>query len=72
MVGVFITTAVFSTFAYIWFFLTLVVISPGVVELWEAAVTLGFMIILVIMAYSCDKCHTSGETEDERREAEER
>ena len=32
MVGVFITTAVFSTFAYIWFFLTLVVISPGVVS----------------------------------------
>lgn len=72
MVGVFITTAVFSTWAYIWFFLTLVVISPGVVELWEACVTLGFMLILVILAYSCDKCHTKGENEDERREEEHR
>jgi len=61
MVGVFITTAVFSTWAYIWFFMTLVVISPGVVELWEAALTLGFMLILVILAYSCDQCHNKGE-----------
>ena len=72
MVGVFLTTAIFSTWAYIWFFLTLVVISPGIVELWEAAVTLGFMLILVILAYSCDKCHEKSETDDERREAEER
>ena len=57
MVGVFLTTAIMSTWAYIWFFLTLVVISPGVVELWEAAITLGFMLILVALAYGCDKCH---------------
>ena len=59
MVGVFLTTALFSTFAYIWFFLVLMVISPGVVELWEALVTLGFMLALVIIAYSCDVCHNS-------------
>jgi len=41
MVGVFLTTAVFSSWAYVWFFLVLVIISPGVVELWEAGVTLG-------------------------------
>jgi|Transcript_42473 solute carrier family 8 (sodium/calcium exchanger) len=63
MVGVFLTTAIFSSWAYVWFFLTLVVISPGVVELWEAAITLSFMLILVIMAYSCDRCH--GKTENE-------
>ena len=58
MVGVFLTTAIFSSFAYVWFFLVLVVITPSVVELWEAAVTLGFMIVLTIIAYSCDVCHS--------------
>lgn len=72
MVGVFITTAVAATFAYVWFFLTLVVISPGVVELWEAILTLTFMIILVGLAYGCDKFHAKGETESEKRQAEKR
>lgn len=72
MLGVFFTTAVFSTFAYVWFFLVLVVISPGVVELWEACVTLGFMVLLCLIAYTCDVCHTKGETEQEKREAEHR
>lgn len=72
MLGVFIATAVFSTWAYVWFFLTLVVISPGFVELWEAGVTLGFMLLLVIIAYSCDVCHTSGETKDEKKAEETR
>lgn len=67
MVGVFITTAVMSTWAYIWFFLVLVVISPGYVELWEALLTLGFMVILCIVAYSCDVCHSKGESKEEKR-----
>ena len=67
MLGVFIATALFSTWAYIWFFLVLVVISPGYVEVWEACVTLGFMIILVVVAYSCDKAHTSSETAEEQK-----
>ena len=66
MVGVFISTAVFSTFAYIWFFLVLVIISPGYVEVWEACVTLGFMVALCIIAYSCDKYHEKGETHQEK------
>ena len=57
MLGVFITTALFSTWAYIWFFLVLVVISPGVVEIWEATVTLLFMFVLCGIAYTCDKMH---------------
>ena len=61
MVGVFVSTAAFSSWAYIWFFLVLVVISPGVVELWEALVTLGFMVALVVVAYSCDKMHENKE-----------
>ena len=72
MVGVFISTAVFSTWAYVWFFLTLVVISPSVIELWEALVTLGFMVALVIIAYSLDKCHQKGESDEERKQGEKR
>ena len=67
MVGVFLSTAAFSSWAYIWFFLCLVVISPGVIELWEALVTLGFMLALVIIAYCCDKAHENKESEEERR-----
>lgn len=70
MVGVFIATATFSSMAYVWFFFVLVVISPGVVELWEALTTLGFMILLVIIAYGCDKAHSSKENEAEKRAQE--
>lgn len=72
MVGVFLSTAVFSTWAYVWFFLVLVIISPGVVELWEACVTLGFMALLCIIAYSCDVCHSKGESAEDRRKEETR
>ena len=72
MVGVFVSTAAFSSWAYMWFFLVLVVISPGVVELWEALVTLGFMVALVVVAYSCDKMHENKENEEEKRLNEKR
>lgn len=72
MVGVFATTAIFSSWAYVWFFLVLVVISPGYVELWEACVTLGFMAALCLIAFSCDKCHSSGESKEEKRMEEKR
>ena len=70
MVGVFISTAAFSSWAYIWFFLVLVIISPGVVELWEALVTLGYMLALVIIAYGCDKAHESKQNEAEKKAEE--
>ena len=72
MVGVFLTTAIFSTWAYVWFFLVLVVISPGYVELWEALTTLAFMGILCIIAYSCDVCATKGENTTEKKMEEKR
>lgn len=72
MVGVFVSTALFSSWAYIWFFMVLVIISPGVVELWEALVTLGFMVALVVVAYSCDKMHENKENEQEKRKNEKR
>ena len=53
--GVFLTTAFFAVFAYVWMFLVLAVISPDVMEIWEAALTLLFFPILVILAYIADK-----------------
>ncbi len=70
LLGVFLATAIFSTFAYLWFFLVLVVISPGYVELWEAVVTLSFMGLLCIIAYSCDKAHENKESDEERKRNE--
>jgi hypothetical protein len=42
-------------FAYIWLCLVIIVISPGVIELWEAIVTLVFYPISIINAYVVDK-----------------
>ena len=64
-VGVFLVTCVFSVFAYVWFYLVLVVISPNRIELWEALVTFGFMIILVILAYTADRCRAKSVDKDE-------
>jgi len=54
--NVFFITAISSTWAYIWFFLVLAVISPDTVEMWEAWLTLGFMGILLVFAYGADRC----------------
>lgn len=53
--GVFIVTSVSATWAYVWFFLVLGVISPGEVEMWEAFLTVGFFLILLILAYIADR-----------------
>lgn len=58
-VRVFAITAISSTWAYVWFYLVLAVISPDYVELWEALLTFGFMLILLIFAYSADRCTNS-------------
>ncbi|CAG9536428.1 unnamed protein product [Cercopithifilaria johnstoni] len=51
---VFATTSLFSCFAYIWLFIIVVIISPNVVELWEALVTFGLLFVLIIVAYLVD------------------
>ncbi|CAJ0584603.1 unnamed protein product, partial [Mesorhabditis spiculigera] len=51
---VFCVTAFFGTFAYIWLLIVLAWISPDVVELWEAILTLLFFGILVIASYCVD------------------
>jgi solute carrier family 8 (sodium/calcium exchanger) len=49
----------FSLIAYIWLYLVLEIISPNVVEIWEAWVTLAFFFVLCILAYIADKCNES-------------
>ncbi|XP_066515085.1 sodium/calcium exchanger 2a [Hoplias malabaricus] len=52
---VFFITASWSIFAYIWLYLILAVISPGVVQVWEALVTLMFFPVCVLMAWIADR-----------------
>lgn len=53
--GVFATTGVFSIFAYIWLFLCLAVNTKGEVTVAEAAWTLGYFFILLVLAFCADK-----------------
>ncbi|KAM9468795.1 sodium/calcium exchanger 2b isoform 2-T2 [Clarias gariepinus] len=52
---VFFITAFWSIFAYIWLYLILAVISPGIVEVWEALVTLSLFPVCVILAWIADR-----------------
>ncbi|XP_036603539.1 sodium/calcium exchanger 2 [Trichosurus vulpecula] len=52
---VFFVTASWSIFAYIWLYLILAVISPGVVQVWEALLTLVFFPVCVVFAWMADK-----------------
>lgn len=53
--GVFMWTSFASSFAYLWFLLTLSTFSPDEIEIWEAALTLGFFVILCLVALCLDK-----------------
>jgi solute carrier family 8 (sodium/calcium exchanger) len=53
--GVFFTTSVFSIFAYVWFYVCLIVSSPNEVTVVEAWVTLAFFLVLVVLAFGADK-----------------
>ena len=66
---VFAITAISSTWAYVWFFLVLAVISPDEVTMFEAWLTFGFMVLLLIFAYSADRC-TAGVVEKEEKDSE--
>ncbi|KAH8311980.1 hypothetical protein KR044_008848 [Drosophila immigrans] len=52
---VFIVTAVFSLLAYIWLWLILSVISPGIIEVWESLVTLIMFPVTVLWAYIAER-----------------
>lgn len=53
--GVFLLTAIFSLFAYIWLIVILVGSSPDVIEVWEGVVTLLFFPLLLFAAFQADK-----------------
>ncbi|XP_061566825.1 solute carrier family 8 member 4b isoform X2 [Cololabis saira] len=52
---VFFVTAAWSIFAYIWLYLILSVISPGVVEVWEAVLTFLCFPLCVVQAWVADR-----------------
>lgn len=52
--GVFALTSCWSIFAYVWMLIVLAWISPGVIDPWEAWVTLAFFPAMVLTAYSQD------------------
>ncbi|XP_060648378.1 sodium/calcium exchanger 1 isoform X3 [Drosophila nasuta] len=52
---VFIVTAVFSIFAYIWLWVILSVISPGIIEVWESLITLIMFPVTVLWAYIAER-----------------
>jgi solute carrier family 8 (sodium/calcium exchanger) len=66
--GVFLVTAAWSIWAYVWMLIVVNYSSPGVIEPWEAWVTLAYMPIFVIMSYLVDngcKCCRKKKVEDE-------
>ena len=52
--GVFMVTAFWSIFAYVWILFVVLWNSPGQVEIWEAWVTMLFCPVLVLTAYAQD------------------
>nr|CAD7593717.1 unnamed protein product [Timema genevievae] len=52
---VFFVTATWSVFAYVWLYLILAVISPEVVDVWEAVLTFLFFPATVATAYIADR-----------------
>lgn len=51
---VFLLTSGWSIWAYVWMLLVVKVISPNVVEIWEAMITLAFFPLMAITAYGQD------------------
>lgn len=52
---VFFVTSTWSVFAYIWLYLILDYISPGIVEPWESILTFMFFPLTVLTAYIADR-----------------
>jgi len=58
--SVFAVTSVYSLWAYIWLFLVVVVITPEFIDVWEAALTVVFLLFLIAHAYHEDQKGTTG------------
>lgn len=53
--GLWIYTSIVSMLAFVWYFLVLIVISPNVIELWEAAVSFCLIFIFIAFGYCIDR-----------------
>ena len=53
-VPVFLCTSIWSLFAYVWLYLMIAVISKGIIDIWEGALTLAFFVIFILNAYLID------------------
>lgn len=69
-IKVFAITSVFSVVAYLWLLIILRAISPSVVEIWEAAVTLGLFPLLVLLAWIAERnfCGVPSKSETKQME----
>ena len=54
-INVFACTSFFAVFAYIWLYLVIEVVTPGVIDIWEAVVTFLFFPLIVLLAFAADK-----------------
>ncbi|XP_059147514.1 sodium/calcium exchanger 2-like [Physella acuta] len=52
--GVFAVTSIFGIWAYVWLILVVLVITPKVVEIWEAVLTLLMFPLLIVFSYLAD------------------
>jgi Ca2+/Na+ antiporter len=70
--GVFLTTSFFSVFAYLWLYYCISISSPGFVTRVEAWITIGFFVLLLILAFMADKYNQykikKAKSEDEKRD----
>ncbi|XP_053387424.1 sodium/calcium exchanger 3-like isoform X2 [Mercenaria mercenaria] len=67
-IRVYSVTTFFSLFAYVWLILVLLVITPDVVDLWEAIVTFLLFPVLIVTSFFTDKlycCRRSNKTSSE-------
>jgi len=53
--GVFLCTATFSLWAYVWLFIIIIVSSPNVVSIEEGVITVLFLFVLIAMAFWFDR-----------------
>lgn len=63
----FAVIGLFTLVAFFWLHLILSVISPNIIELWEAAVTTLLFPILILFAYAIDAGWILGKKHDERQ-----
>ena len=68
--GVFLTTSVFSIFAYIWLYICLAINTEGEVTVSEAVWTLAFFFILLVLAFCADKYNQSKKAKIEGEQSE--